>query len=55
MYGDFFCHFDFDRKIRVSFTYYFNPTPNDRNIEFDPEQNLFEWGRREHRQHNFRP
>ncbi len=25
----------------VSFTYYFNPTPNDRNLEFDPEKNLF--------------
>jgi len=23
------------------FTYYINPTPNDRNIEFDPKQNLF--------------
>lgn len=23
------------------FTYYLNPTPNDRNIEFDPKQNLF--------------
>jgi hypothetical protein len=26
----------------VWFTYYFNPTPNDRNLEFDPEQNLFD-------------
>ncbi|MCC5846381.1 MAG: carboxypeptidase regulatory-like domain-containing protein [Verrucomicrobia bacterium] len=25
----------------VRFTYYFNPTPNDRNLEFDPSQNLF--------------
>ena len=25
----------------VSFTYYFNPTPDDRNLEFDPERNLF--------------
>lgn len=25
----------------VSFTYYFNPTPNDRNLEFDPSRNLF--------------
>jgi hypothetical protein len=23
------------------FTYYFNPTPNDRNLEFDPSRNLF--------------
>lgn len=26
---------------RIKFTYYFNPTPNDRNLEFDPTQNLF--------------
>lgn len=25
----------------VEFTYFFNPTPNDRNLEFDPKQNLF--------------
>lgn len=25
----------------VRFTYYLNPTPNDRNVEFDPKQNLF--------------
>ena len=25
----------------LEFTYYFNPTPNDRNLEFDPERNLF--------------
>jgi hypothetical protein len=24
----------------VDFTYYFNPTPNDRNLEFDPKRNL---------------
>lgn len=30
IYGDF-----------PEFTYYFNPTPNDRNLEFDPEKNLF--------------
>jgi len=24
----------------AQFVYYFNPTPNDRNIEFDPKQNL---------------
>jgi hypothetical protein len=29
IYGDF-----------MTFTYYLNPTPNDRNIEFDPKQNL---------------
>lgn len=30
IYGDF-----------LQFTYYLNQTPNDRNIEFDPDQNLF--------------
>jgi hypothetical protein len=29
IYGDF-----------MQFTYYLNPTPNDRNVEFDPKQNL---------------
>jgi hypothetical protein len=29
IYGDF-----------MHFTYYLNPTPNDRNMEFDPQQNL---------------
>jgi len=28
-------------KIHVEFTYYLNPTPNDRNMEFDPKKNLF--------------
>lgn len=30
-----------DGKAKLSFTYYFNPTPNDRNLEFDPDQNFF--------------
>ncbi len=25
----------------LMFTYYFNPVPNDRNLEFDPKRNLF--------------
>jgi hypothetical protein len=29
IYGDF-----------MQFRYYFNPTPNDRNVEFDTKQNL---------------
>jgi hypothetical protein len=29
IYGDF-----------MEFNYYLNPTPNDRNVEFDPKQNL---------------
>ena len=24
----------------LGFTYYLNPTPNDRNVEFDPQKNL---------------
>ncbi len=28
-------------QINGRFTYYLNPTPNDRNVEFDPKQNLF--------------
>ena len=27
--------------VKVIFKYYLNPTPNDRNMEFDPKQNLF--------------
>ena len=26
---------------QMHFTYYLNPTPNDRNLEFDPKRNLF--------------
>jgi len=26
----------------IVFTYYLNPTPNDRNMEFDPKKNLFQ-------------
>ena len=26
--------------MQMNFRYYLNPTPNDRNIEFDPKQNL---------------
>jgi hypothetical protein len=28
-------------KRVLQFTYYLNPTPNDRNLEFDPRRNLF--------------
>jgi hypothetical protein len=31
----------FDARGLVSFWYYYNPTPNDRNLEFDPARNLF--------------
>lgn len=30
---------------RIEFFYYFNPTPNDRNLEFDPKKNLFPEGK----------
>jgi hypothetical protein len=29
------------RNPGLRFTYYLNPNPNDRNMEFDPKQNLF--------------
>ena len=35
--GDFY----FDARGVVFFAYYFNPIPNDRNLEFDPKKNLF--------------
>ncbi len=28
-------------QINGNFTYYLNPTPNDRNLEFDPTENLY--------------
>ena len=28
-------------KPKIVFTYYYNPTPNDRNLEWDTKQNLF--------------
>ncbi|OGV82148.1 MAG: hypothetical protein A2340_13825 [Lentisphaerae bacterium RIFOXYB12_FULL_60_10] len=28
---------------RLRFTYYLNPTANDRNLEFDPGRNIFPW------------
>ncbi len=33
-------------KYRMQFNYYFNPTANDRNLEFDPSKNLFPITRR---------
>ena len=30
-----------DPKSKIVFTYYFNPTSFDRNLEWDPKQNLF--------------
>ena len=37
LYGD-FSGFDYGK---LTFIYYLNPTPNDRNVEFDPTKNLF--------------
>ena len=40
IHGDFgFARFRDNRGVQ--FRYYLNPTPNDRNLEFDPERNLF--------------
>lgn len=45
-YGKIYGDFDIDpinsKTAWIIFTYYFNPTPNSRNVEFDPKQNLFE-------------
>jgi hypothetical protein len=30
-------------RIGVRFSYYLNPTPNDRNVEFDPKRNLMKY------------
>lgn len=30
------------KTMIVLFTYYLNPTPNDRNLEFDPKRNLLQ-------------
>jgi hypothetical protein len=29
------------KRCKIFFTYYLNPTPNDRNMEYDPKKNLF--------------
>jgi hypothetical protein len=41
LYGKIQGDVDVDRHGQVRFTYYLNPTPNDRNLEFDPKRNLF--------------
>jgi hypothetical protein len=46
-YGKIYAQFNFGEapegkgEGRLEFTYYFNPTPNDRNLEFDGKNNLF--------------
>ena len=46
LYGKFYGDFTLDpinsQTTLVLFTYYLNPTPNSRNVEFDPQKNLFE-------------
>jgi len=45
LYGKIYGDFRFDiingNPAYLLFDYYLNPTPNDRNMEFDPKQNLF--------------
>ena len=47
-YGKFYSGIEFMRGlgeyVGVGFLYYFNPTPNDRNLEFDGKNNLFKPG-----------
>jgi len=45
-YGKIYGKFDFAHgpKKFVIFSYTFNPTPNDRNLEFDGKTNLFHPG-----------
>lgn len=45
MYGDIYGCWR-DGKLTVRFLYYLNPTPNDRNMEFDSNRNLFPSTRR---------
>jgi len=40
LYGKVYGDIDFSSKS-VRFIYYLNPTPGDRNVEFDPKKNLF--------------
>jgi hypothetical protein len=45
LYGKIYGHIEFfpasHKTATLRFTYYLNPTPNDHNIEFDPDRNLF--------------
>lgn len=40
IYGDFALDPINSKTIKVFFTYYLNPEPNSRNVEFDPKRNL---------------
>ena len=39
----FYVGFRHGELVEISFAHYCNPTPNDRNVEFDPEQNLLKF------------
>ena len=41
LYGKIYGPFDYKPSGGLKFQYLMNPTPNDRNLEFDPRQNLF--------------
>ena len=41
LYGKIHGDFSLDHNGVFGFSYYLNPTPNDRNLEFDTRQNLF--------------
>jgi hypothetical protein len=41
LYGKIHGEIEWDLDGTLKFTYYLNPTPNDRNLEFDPKKNLF--------------
>jgi len=41
LYGKIYGDITYSSKGVLRFVYYVNPTPNDRNMEFDPAQNLF--------------
>jgi len=40
-YAKFITDVQIDIRGRIKFTSYFNPTPNDTNLEFDLKKNLF--------------
>lgn len=41
LYGKVEGDFEIQHTGEVTFSYYLNPTPGDRNLEFDPKRNLF--------------
>lgn len=42
LYGKIHGNIKYDFEEKVSFQYYLNPNPNDRNLEFDYQKNLFD-------------